>query len=71
MNTFDIGNNIKAVILFALVLIAGVVLVIKGFSTNDITSLVMAIIGIAGGVGLAISKPVKLGGNDEGNEKSE
>lgn len=71
MNTFDIGNNIKAVILFALVLIAGVVLVIKGFSTNDITSLVMAIIGIVGGAGLVLTEKVELGGNEEGNDETE
>lgn len=72
MTTFDIGNNLKQIILFGFVFIVGIALFIQGYTTGEITNIIGSVIVILGGAGLAISEkiPIGSGGNEEGNENN-
>jgi len=73
MTTFDIGNNLKQIIFFVFIVLGCGVLAIKGFSTNDITSIIAALVGVAAAIGLAGSDKLKFGSGEgeEWNEKTE
>ncbi len=71
MTTFDIGNNLKQIICFGVCAVVCGALAIKGLSTNDIVSIGAALVGVMTTVGLAVSDPIRIGKNEDGNDKTE